>query len=260
MYRLYIDETGNADLGASINPNHRYLSLTGVIMGLEYARANTYPALEQIKADFFGSHPDEPVILHRKEIKEKKWPFRALRDPDTEARFNAALLTYLGDLDCRVVTVVIDKLEHLNRYAVWRYHPYHYCLEVLVERYVNFLRDGGRKGDVMAEARGGKADMRLEKAFARLYDQGTDNVSRQLIKRLLTSKKLKIKAKAANVTGLQVADMFAHPSAMYVRSLHNAGEAPDRFGGNIVELLLDSKYRRSHWSGKIEGYGIKWLP
>src|SRR5579883_1661964 len=260
MYRLYIDETGNADLGASIDPNHRYLSLTGVIMGLEYARANAYPALEQIKADFFGSHPDEPVILHRKELKEKKLPFRALRDPDTEARFNDALLAYLSGLDCTVITVVIDKLEHLNRYTVWRYHPYHYCLEVLVERYVNFLRTGTRKGDVMAEARGGKPDMRLEKAFARLYDNVTDNISRGLIQRVITSKKLKIKPKSANVTGLQVADMFAHPSAMYVRALHSAGVAPDRFGANIVQLLLESKYRRSGWSGKIEGYGIKWLP
>jgi hypothetical protein len=34
-YRLYIDEVGNSDLGASLNPNHRYLSLTGVILELE---------------------------------------------------------------------------------------------------------------------------------------------------------------------------------------------------------------------------------
>ena len=30
-YRIYIDEVGNPDLDSSEHPNHRYLSLTGVI-------------------------------------------------------------------------------------------------------------------------------------------------------------------------------------------------------------------------------------
>ncbi len=30
-YRIYIDEVGNPDLGSSDDPNHRFLSLTGVI-------------------------------------------------------------------------------------------------------------------------------------------------------------------------------------------------------------------------------------
>ncbi len=38
-YRFYIDEVGTADLEASLhNPNHRYLSLTGLIMELEYVK------------------------------------------------------------------------------------------------------------------------------------------------------------------------------------------------------------------------------
>jgi hypothetical protein len=39
MYRLYIDDTGNADLKASqTDPNHRFLSLTGIIISLDYTR------------------------------------------------------------------------------------------------------------------------------------------------------------------------------------------------------------------------------
>ena len=30
-YRMYIDEVGNPNLGSSDNPNHRFLSLTGVL-------------------------------------------------------------------------------------------------------------------------------------------------------------------------------------------------------------------------------------
>lgn len=35
-YRLYIDEVGNPDLGNTDNPNHRFLSLTGIIMDLKH--------------------------------------------------------------------------------------------------------------------------------------------------------------------------------------------------------------------------------
>lgn len=134
-YRLYIDEVGNSDLGASNNPNHRYLSLTGVIFELDYVRTIVFPAVETLKEEFFESHPDDPLILHRKELVNKRHPFHLLRIPQVEQQFNNRLLALLRNLDYIVITTVIDKLEHERRYSVWRYDPYHYCLAVLVERY-----------------------------------------------------------------------------------------------------------------------------
>jgi len=40
---MYVDEVGNPDLGNSDNPNHRFLSLTGVIISLEYVKDVLYP-------------------------------------------------------------------------------------------------------------------------------------------------------------------------------------------------------------------------
>ena len=77
-YRLYVDEVGNSDLGASHNPNHRYLSLTGVMCELDYVARVLQPELEQLKKQYFGSHPDEPVVLHRKELVNRQPPFQAL--------------------------------------------------------------------------------------------------------------------------------------------------------------------------------------
>lgn len=37
-YRIYIDEVGNSDLESSDDPNHRFLSLTGVILELGYEK------------------------------------------------------------------------------------------------------------------------------------------------------------------------------------------------------------------------------
>lgn len=190
---------------------------------------------------------------------DRKRPFHCLRDPAIEAHFNRDLLAVLTELEYTVITVVIDKLDHLNRYTVWRYDPYHYCLEVLLERYIMWLKATRSKGDVMAEVRGGKPDRRLERAFSSLYADGTSNVLEQETQAHLTSKKLKLKAKAFNVTGLQIADMIAHPSALYVRSEYRASPAPTKFARAIVNVLLSAKYRRS-WSGRLRGYGIKWLP
>ena len=67
------------------------------------------------------------------------------------------------------MTVCLDKKTHKDTYTTWRYDPYHYCLAVLLERFVFFLKRMTAKGDAMAESRGGKADMRLKESFSRLW-------------------------------------------------------------------------------------------
>jgi len=71
-YRIYIDEVGNPDLERSDNPNHRFLSPTGVILELGHVESIVHPQMETLKAKYFRSHPDEPVIFHRKEMVNAK--------------------------------------------------------------------------------------------------------------------------------------------------------------------------------------------
>jgi hypothetical protein len=97
-YRLYIDEVGNSELGSSKDPNHRYLSLTGVILDLEYVRTVFQPQLEDLKQKYFLSHPDEPLISHRKELVNKKAPFSSLQDPAVETAFNQEFLFSIRSL------------------------------------------------------------------------------------------------------------------------------------------------------------------
>ncbi len=258
-YRLYVDEVGNSDMRSSQNPNHRYLSLTGVIIELDYVRTTVFPAIESLKIRYFDSHPDDPLILHRKELVNKRYPFHSLRDPAIETAFNKELLALLKDLDYIVITTVVDKLEHQHRYSVWRYDPYHYGLAILMERYVLWLERHDFVGDVLAESRGGKEDRRLKDSFARLYESGTDFVKADKFAQCLTSKELKVKQKSNNIAGLQLADIIAHPSfkATQARRLNN--QLPNNFGGAIAKILESDKYHRSP-SGKIEGWGRKWLP
>jgi hypothetical protein len=115
-HRPYVDEVGNSDLGASQDPNHRYLSLTGVGLELGYVDNVLHPRLEALKKRFFGSHADEPVVLHRKEMIQKKPPFEPLRDPAVDREFATELMRLLEETEYVVITAVIDKLEHQQKY------------------------------------------------------------------------------------------------------------------------------------------------
>lgn len=258
-YRLYVDEVGNSDLGASQNPNHRYLSLTGVILELGYVESMVFPEMEDLKRRYFHSHPDDPVILHRKELVNKKPPFESLRDPDIERAFYEELIGIIKEFEYVVITIVIDKLEHTRRYTTWRFDPYHYCLTVIVERYVLWLRSGNTTGDVMAESRGGKEDRRLKDSFERVHSSGSNFMPPEDFQTYLTSRQLKAKPKSNNIAGLQLADLIAHPSYRATLARHEHQRLPNNFGGRIAQILEDEKYYRSD-GGQIEGWGRKWLP
>jgi len=65
---------------------------------------------------YFEHHPDEPIILHRKEIINRKFPFKVLSDPKIEKEFNIEFLSLLEKWEFKTITVLIDKLEHQKKY------------------------------------------------------------------------------------------------------------------------------------------------
>lgn len=258
-YRLYIDEVGNSDINSSKDPNHRYLSLTGIILELEYVAKVVFPELEHIKQDYFKSHPDEPVVLHRKELISKKYPFEILKDVEIEQSFNEALLSLLQKFDYGVVTVTIDKQEYQQKYKVLHFDPYHYSLAIMVGRYIEWLKVMNAVGDVMAESRGGNEDRRLKASFERAYTEGFAFVSANDFEAHLTSKQLKVKLKGNNIAGLQLADIIAYPSYRIMLAGKEQKLLPDSFGSKIGKILEESKYIRNY-SGRVEDWGRIWLP
>ncbi|MEW6236872.1 MAG: DUF3800 domain-containing protein [Candidatus Omnitrophota bacterium] len=243
-FRIYIDEAGNSDLGSSDDPNHRFLSLTGAIIELEYVERTLHPQMENLKARYFGSHPDEPVILHRKEMLNAHFPFLTLRDESTRQRFNEELLRLLQEWDYTLLSVCIDKKKHKETYITWKYDPYHYCLAVMLERFVLFLERNNAKGDALAESRGGKEDIRLKAAFLHLWREGTEYISAERFQNVLSSKQLKVKSKANNIAGLQLADLLAHPSRNEILNEHGVLEKPLGVFAQKIIVILQRKYDR----------------
>jgi len=241
-YRIYIDEVGNPDLESSDNPNHQFLSLTGVILELGYVAAVVHPQMEEIKHKYFRAHPDEPIIFHRKEMINAYPPFEGLKDPQTRTDFDLDLLRLMAAWEYTVISVCLDKKKHKETYTTWRYDPYHYCLAVLLERFVFYLNRKNAQGDAMAESRGGKEDRRLKDSFERLWSNGTDYLAPEEFSTTLTSRQLKVKTKANNIAGLQLADLIAHPSRNEILEEHGLRSGKISPFGREVIKILQAKY------------------
>jgi len=259
LYRLYIDESGDHHYHDYSKPKYnkpseRYLGLMGVAMRKD-VRQQVHVKLENLKRDHFDSDPDDPVILHRKEIIHKQGAFSVLRDPMRRKTFNNDLIDFLNTLECVLFIIVIDKKYHIDTYGKSAYHPYHYALTAMLERYCGYLNFINSRGDVWAEQRGKKEDRELEKVYSRVFDSGTYFRGASFFQRALTTRKIKIKSKKANIAGLQIADILAHPCKQEL--LYEKGRMsrqPSAFGRQIYNSVK-YKYNMQVYRQQIEGYG-----
>lgn len=142
----------------------------------------------------------------------------------------------------------------------WRIdHPYHYLMDILVDKYTRYLERVKSTGDIMPEGRRGKKDTVLQQAYEDVRANGLYYVSSQQIVARIPSKALKFRYKPDNVAGLQLADLIAHPSHMTIRERLGHPVELGAFAKRVREVLIRSKYDRSA-TDKIVGYGMKWLP
>lgn len=186
--------------------------------------------------------------------------FRPLRDPAKRQLFNDGVLRIIGDQPYLAITVLIDKKQHLEQYERWRFDPYHYCMTCLVERYTRWMTRLGLTGDVIAEARFKKVDKKLKASFSRLYRLGSDHMSAAAIQAPLLSSELGLFPKKANIAGLQLCDLLAHPSARHMRKQRAGEDQPQDFGTQVAAILVKAKYARNPKTRVIDGWGTKWLP
>ena len=113
----------------------------------------------------------------------------------------------------------------------------------------------------MVEQRGGVEDRKLKESYRRVYERGTENIPAERWQARLTSGELKVKPKTANIAGLQLADLLAHPSRREILIEHRLlVDERDVFGDQISAILRQAKYHRNTATGQIDGYGKKLLP
>lgn len=183
-----------------------------------------------------------------------------MKNPLIEKAFNEELLCLIEKWEFKVIALVLDKLEHNENYENnWKYAPYHYCLEVLIERYRLFLKTNLVKGDVMIESRSGKEDMRLKKSYRELIENGTQYLKADELMEHLTSKEIKVRNKHSNIAGLQLADLLAHTMRRYAfQEIFDINDEKTTFSDDILKVLKNNKI--FDYKGKMVGYGIMKLP
>lgn len=194
LYRIYIDEVGNHDMQVKTvtDPNRQYLTLFGVAVEKDYMLNTLQPEMNIIKRRFFQQDPDEPIIFHRTDIANRRNQFHSLWDETKQNAFGEAMLHAYRRWQYHVMVVTIDKKAHLAQYGEWHRPPYVYCLQVLMERYILFLRGKRATGDVMIEARGKREDRELAQAYGDFFLAGSSFVSSDTWQNHLTTKRSRL--------------------------------------------------------------------
>lgn len=257
-YRLYIDESGSHSYPTKHknDPARRYLSLSGIIIEQEYYRETIQPAIRNLKL-LLASDPDELPILHREDILNKRGDYIKLRDKSVAQEFDKQLMGILENSDYTICTVVVDKTAHLDKYGAAAFHPYHYCLNVMLEKYTHCLHELSATGDVMAEARGGKDDAKLEKEYSKFYTYGTQFRSPDYIQQVLTAKDIKMRRKDLKIEGLEIADLLTLANKIDV--LHSYGHIATldaNFQTTIIRKIQGKYFKKGN---VMKGYGKKFL-
>lgn len=259
QHRLYLDESGDHRYENLGDISYRYLTLLGCVFdrGAEYLRMSRL--MEEIKREFWPTaDPDKPVIFHRAEMVRRYGQFRIFNDPAVRQRFDERMLELLTVPVYTIICVTIDKQGHKERY-VHADHPYHYLLRVMLERYALFLQDISSVGDVMAESRHTE-DSPLKMVYRHIWMDGTSFRQADLFQKRLTSREIKIESKSRNVTGLQLADLLAHPLKQRILSERRIS---DNFKGRFAERVYNAvqgKIRRSPKTGSTTGFGEVFIP
>lgn len=257
-FRLYIDESGDHVFRKLDDPNHRYLCLLGCLFrGRDYR--DFHAALEEFKQRHIPHNPDEPVILHRADIMNRRRSFWRLLDPQAAKAFDDDLLELIAAAEFRVVAVVIDKKLLHERYETPA-HPYHLAMGFMLQRYCGLLNHINRCGDILAESRGGTEDRMLKSSYAWVYERGAWMRPARFFRQALTSGALKVKPKKANIAGLQLADLLGHPVRQAVLLWTQRLSTPlAPFGARLVEGVVQ-KFNRHLYDGRVEGYGWVLFP
>lgn len=240
-YIVYVDESGDHSL-KSVNPQNPVFVLAFCIFEKAAYRTAVVPAVQQIKFDFWGH---DGVVLHSHEIRKAHGDFSILLNADTRLRFIDTINQLIEDQPFTVIAAVIDKKRHIARYSDPA-NPYEIALTFCMERLQRWLTERNQARaltHVMVERRGAAEDNLLELEFRRIAD-GHNQVGS------MPNLDIRFMDKKHNSTGLQFADLVAHPIGRHVIKPDQPNRAFD---------LIEPKFRRSS-TGVTKGYGLKIFP
>lgn len=240
-YIVYVDESGDHSL-ERVSDEFPIFVLCFCVFKVEDYITQIVPAMQRLKFETFGH---DAVVLHSHDIRKSKGHFKFLLDQNKRDRFLTRMNSTISASPFCIIAAIIDKRTLASTYVSPK-SPYNLALQFCLERTYGFLHDQDKCGPlvhIMVECRGKREDDDLELEFRRVI-QGNNYWGKQL------PFEVRFVPKAANSTGLQLADLVAHPIARN----YLAPQQP-----NLAYEVIDPKFRRSR-AGKVAGYGRKVFP
>ncbi|WP_258133256.1 DUF3800 domain-containing protein [Microbacterium sp. MYb64] len=208
-----MDESGDHGLN-SINPDFPVFTLAFCVFRKTDYIDSIVPTVERLKFDFWGH---DAVVLHEADIRKQTGAFSLLRrSPALRASFFERLNGVIAGAPFDVIAATIDKHRLLAKYPTTAYNPYEVALLFCMERLLEFLANRfqtGRTVQIIFESRGKNEDRDLEVEFRRICTNGGSWGYRRMDFRRMSFEAL-IVPKAANSSGLQLADLVARPIAL----------------------------------------------
>lgn len=206
-YIVFVDESGDHSL-TSIDPSFPVFVLSFCVFTKDCYANTLTPAVRALKFETFGH---DMVVLHEADIVRNRGAFAKFGLAERTA-FMGRLGALIDTCDFTLIAVVIDKAKHKARYNA-PIHPYHWGLQLGLERLHDFLQSSGVHDDaithVVCEARGKKEDDDIELAFRRVCDGDNRNGKPYPFTIVIADKK-------TNSEGLQLADLTARPIGLSV--------------------------------------------
>ena len=244
-YHLFMDESGDHSL-KSVDGNFPVFALVGLLFeNSDYTKVCS--EIDTLKQIYFGT---TEIVLHSRDIRKCNGPFKILFDLNTKQRFYNDLEKILSSANYKIVSSVINKEKHIERYGKLADDPYEIALTFVLER-ILFETDSNHDQptlQVMIEGRGNKEDAALAKRYNEILYRGTGQVTSERLRRTY-KEGLVVRKKRDNDCGLQLADLCAYPIA---RHIINNSELNPAF--DVIKPKI-----RSGPKGYI-GYGIKVFP
>ena len=240
---IYADESGDHGLGlrSMLSDNPVFVLCFCVFRVADYT-STVVPLIQRLKFRFFGH---DTVILHSHEIRKARGEFTFLFDRTKRAEFMETLNSAIEEASFTLIASVINKTKLQEQYA-FPDNPYDIALRFCMERAHFFLQSVGqheRLTKVVVERRGKKEDKDLELIFRRVADGDNYMKIRLPFEIVFADKKV-------NSSGLQIADLVAHPVGRHVL---------DPARPNHAYEIVERKFPRSP-TGQIQGWGLKIFP
>ena len=240
-YVIYADESGDHSL-TSVNPQNPAFTLAFCIFEKRAYVETVVPAVQRLKFEFFGH---DCAVLHSHDIRKAHGEFNILLNSAVREAFMSSLNTLIQNAPVTVIAAVIDKQRHVRRFADPA-NPYDIALRFCLERLDKWLAERGQHDKLthlMVEKRGASEDAKLELEFRRIIGGRSRGGG-------IPNLELRFMDKKHNSSGLQIADLVAHPIGRHVINPTQPNRAFE---------LIEPKLRRSP-SGVVRGHGLKIFP